>query len=459
MKHIAKVFLLSLSVALLLDGAWSQEPRPAGTTPQGTKKPAAKASVEKKAGAKASATKKTAKEASRTLVPWGAKQLPVINAINRMRLLKQNNKWSEVNQLSFKVIEVGARAGDLKEKKALLGAGYWYQALIRGREARPDEAMKNLKVAVENGFENPMEMMDEEALTVLHDRDDFKAIVSDLSKRLDERMRKKFTQLTNNMLEPKASVEAHPWSPDLKTLDGQPFWKVGSPSAVIVTRVHHDGLPKLLALLGQTPPGKMPSLGVVFYQVDAKDDARTRQTVEYVLGLREKKLLDPTIPCAIVGQDVYAELTGGKGSLVERYQAAMQGVRAAAAQGEAEEETGEGDDTGPSFNYFPLLVFFDGNGVPVNAMGGIPADWQLSEALSRFQETAGKAVPPPEAKKEEPPKPEESPAKPAAEVPKAPETPPPAPEAPKPEEPEKTAPPPAPATPPAPPENPPPARE
>ena len=348
-------------------------------------------------------------------IEWQGKPLPKFQALNRMRLMAQQGLWENLDRLSALAVTF--------DDKQLLAAGHWYRALLAGRANDPDLAMAHLQLATKNGFENASMMTEEESLLCVQPRDDFQAMVKDLSTTLDRRMRDKFQKYTDTAFRAK-EVEARPWQPDLKKSDGQPLFTPGVPSVAILTRTFHDGLPKLLSVLGAFEVERKAKLPVslIFYQYEADDSVQKDQTQEYVQKLGAEAA---ALPWTVIGRDAYKGLTAelqrrdaAFRKLIEPQAAAKKD--AAAKKNVAAESSGEEKVT-PFFNHFPMLVFFDGAASPLYALEDVPADWQLQYAVGQFEGAVGKIEAPEEKPVEEKrpaeaPKPEEE--KKPAEAPK-----------------------------------------
>ena len=404
MRAVSSAFFAAVLVAALL---------PAGCAPKEGEIKDPKLLDKKVAG----------KKADKDKIPW-TPPLSKIQGLNRMRLQAQNAQWDNLDKLSAICVTY--------DDKDLLAFGHWYRALVSGYRNLPDQAMAHIQLAKQYGFKNADLMVSADVLGPVQDKEEFQAIVKDLSEKLENEMRGKFQKFTDAAFGPQAA-KAEPWRPDLKTADGQPFFEPGKPSVAVLSRIHHDGLPKALAALkeAQTKVAVPVPVGVIFYQLDSDDEARKAQTKKYAEALGLK------LPWAIVGQKDYAALTSGLASrdravkvalgLVPAEEAAPKAEAPKAEAKKATKKSGGGEEAdagGPEFsplsyfNAFPVIVFFDGAGAPVHALEGVPLDWQAAVALEKFQAAVKPAGAP------EVPATAGAPVTPEApEAPKSPETP------------------------------------
>jgi hypothetical protein len=192
-------------------------------------------------------------------------------------------------------------------------------------------------------------------------------------------------------------IASSPWMPDLKTIDGQPFFTPGAPMIVVLSRIHHDGFPKILEVLAAAQADEqLPApIGIIFYQLDPEDSLRIQQTKRYV----ESHQI--SYPWAIIGKADKARLND---DLMARDQAIKELLR---PELKNKQQRAALLDEEPFWNqsffiYFPILILFDGTGAPVYAQGGVPKLWEAEVALKAFGETVAKAEPPKEEPQEEP---------------------------------------------------------
>jgi hypothetical protein len=379
MKHLRLAVIACSILGLVIPAACGQEASAPGG---GEGKPA------KAAGAKAAGKKATGKTAAAgTTIDWDGKPLDATKAANRLRLLKQVNKWDRVEVLARKCIEAG--------EPKFMSRGFFYMAMIQAQAGKLDEAMESVRKAVENGFKNAADF-DSVEFSALQEREDFNKLISDLTKQLEKEMREKFRAEVDAAF--KAREGAPTWAPKLIVSD-EAAWAPGQPWIGLLTRVHHDGLPKALAALKAYEESKAKKVPVrlLFYQYDLSDGPRVQQTSLYAKDLALEFKLG--YPHAVMGRESYKSLL----DLV------APPPKAGKAGGDGE---GEEEGTLPRMvNYFPVMVFFDKAGIPVFALDGVPADWQLDYALAKFAEVFPPPPPPPPPK-EEPkaePKAEETP--------------------------------------------------
>lgn len=325
-------------------------------------------------------------------IPWEPKNLGKAQVLNRMRLLAQNGKWEPLDRLSSMAIGY--------DDKDLLAFGHWYRAILAGRARRADEAMAHLQVAVKFGFKNADDMLSNENLALLAEREDFVQLAQGLKDQLARDLREHFERLTDATLEAEASTE--PWKPEVSSDRSEPLFVPGRPAIAVVARTHHDGLPKALDVLkealAKSAGSEAPfSTALVLYEYDPRpggDPAKTLKRAADYLGTLTKSHAVPE-RWGIVG---HKDLLRLREALVQRDRAAREKKPAAVPPSELPP---------PTFAYFPLTVFFDGAGKPLYAIEAVPELWQIEYAVARFAKTIPASAPEekPAAEPERPPEP------------------------------------------------------
>ena len=101
-----------------------------------------------------------------------------------------------------------------------------------------------------------------------------------------------------------AKAEKKNWKPALKTSAGEAFWPEGSPSIVVLSRIHHDGLNKFLQRFEKVVARKAPGipLRLVFYQHKEDNKTRLDQTTDYA------KALGSASPYSVIDRSQYLAL-------------------------------------------------------------------------------------------------------------------------------------------------------
>lgn len=261
-------------------------------------------------------------------IKWvaGGKFNQATKVVGRFGRLQRNELWGPLPGYSFGGIDYLADEvlalnldtfeGTEKIRKEVLTMqryAYFYKARSRGRKVggrkATEEELKaikdDLKKAVELGYTNPDEIRNakKELYQILED-----AEVVELLKNLDDKAEKQklagYSKETTKGFTIFSKAEKKNWKPGLKTNAGETFWPEGSPSIVILSRIHHDGLNKFLqrfeTVVSQKAPG-MP-LRLAFYQHKEDNKARAEQTTGYV------KDLGSTLPYSIIDRGQYLAL-------------------------------------------------------------------------------------------------------------------------------------------------------
>ncbi|MGQ9589702.1 MAG: hypothetical protein ACUVYA_05335 [Planctomycetota bacterium] len=333
-------------------------------------------------------------------IPWEPKNLGKAQVLNRMRLLAQNGRWEPLDRLSSMAIEY--------DDKDLLAFGHWYRAILRGRARRADEAMAHLQVAVKFGFKNADDMLSNENLAFLAEREDFIQLAQGLKDQLARDLHEYFERLTDATLEAEASTE--PWRPEVVSDRPEPLFAPGRPAIAVVARAHHDGLPKALDVLRDALAKSAGweaqfSTALVLYEYDPRpggDPAKTVKRAANYLGTLTKSHAVPE-RWGIVGHEDLLRL---REALLQRDLAAREKKPSAVPKSELPP---------PTFACFPLTVFFDGGGTPRYAIEAVPELWQVEYAVARFAKTVS-ANAPEEKPAAEPGAPPELPPEPKAEA-------------------------------------------
>lgn len=309
-------------------------------------------------------------------IPWIGTSFNKQQTLNRMRALSQKGEWEKVDRLSSSAIAY--------DDKDLLAYGHWFRAILAGRAGNANEAMAHLQVAVKFGFKNADEIASNENLRLLAEREDFIQLVDGLRKQLDRELHEYFEKLVDSTLE--VSEVSVPWKPEVLSKSPEPLFAPGTPSIVIVSRTHHDGLPKSLDALRDgiakvLPGGKSFDVRLILYEYDPKaggDPAKALERAEqYVQALAKEHAVPER--WGMIGHEDFVRL---RDALFQRDRA----VREKKPSGLPQTEVPL-----PTFNCFPLMVFLDREGVPVLALEPTPEPWQLEYALRRYVEKVASA--------------------------------------------------------------------
>ena len=342
--------------------------------------------------------RKKAAEGAEVLV-WNDQPLTEIKVVQRLMRLNKAGAWEpdRLPKLARMAVET--------DRKLLKQLGHWYLALTAGREGNPPQALEHLKSAVSLGYSNVGEIVDANEFSELRENPEFKALVEELTRKVEKEARDRFTARTDASFAASREDAGSPWVPDLKAASGRPLWQKG-PAIVIVTRVHHEGFEKLLGRLKEIPAEKAKGvrLSVLFYQDDPANERRAAQAREYADKVAKK--LGVEISHAVIGRKDYKDLDA---RMLARHEKVAAAVAPAAASAD---EDGAADPSGGPLNVFPLILGFFGNqGEFQHAICGVPELWQLEYALGKLTEAVTAA---PEESREEPePAPEPKPAEPA----------------------------------------------
>ena len=100
-------------------------------------------------------------------------------------------------------------------------------------------------------------------LYALHGMPEYEQLLADLRAKAENKLQDDYRQAVNGELAVAAKISLEPWQLDVKTAGGtidRPFLAPGKPMAVVVSRVHHDGLEKLLPVLKEVWPEFSASL-------------------------------------------------------------------------------------------------------------------------------------------------------------------------------------------------------
>ena len=268
-------------------------------------------------------------------IEWDGKVLKGPALIKRFYRLKKSNQWDPKRLPHY--CDLAVATGD----PTLIQYATWYQALIAGHAGDDALAKAKLLEAVNLGYTNVIEMEAAEELAQIREDPELQPLFDRLRKELAELLQREFEHGINGGFAATQTSPPQPWNPALQTLDGQPFWS-GRQMLVTVSRIHHAGFEKQLPLIAKA--GSRVPVGVIFWQYDATDEARTQQTIAYA------KKMCPSVRCAIVGRDPYVEL---RSLLMGHFKTAVDAVRDA--------HVGEASKPGadPVFTEsLPFTVFF-----------------------------------------------------------------------------------------------------
>ncbi|HVR75397.1 MAG TPA: hypothetical protein VMT52_13765 [Planctomycetota bacterium] len=307
-----------------------------------------------------------------------------VQIIKRMGRLKKSSQWGaeRLPKLCQLALETG--------RPRLKVYATWYQALIAGHEGKTDLAVEKLKEAVRLGYLNVIEIQEIPELADARERSEVAALIASIGKDLAVRMKTDFETGVEAGLAAGKAADSDRWRAELKTTAGESFWREGEAMIVAVARIHHPGFEQQVPFLRKMAE-KVP-VGVIFWQQDEGDEARIRQSVDYM-----KRLGLSSWPCAVIGRDAYLELR----SAVEKHFSTAAKARPVTDE-EADEEVFR--------EALPYTVFVDSRGVLAHSLLGVLLDWQSDYALRRFVETFPAPAPPPlEETRPDEEKPETSP--------------------------------------------------
>ena len=280
---------------------------------------------------------------------------------------------------------------DIREMKAY---AYFYRARSRGRKVDKEnpsseqlaEVKDDLGKAVEFGYTNHQEILgSKKELHFFFDEDgeiddpDFEELIKSLEEKAYKRIREGYPKQVSAGFALFAKAEKKTWRPELKSPGGELFWPAGSPSIVVLSRIHHDGYNKFIGRIEKVADakGSKSAVRTAFYQLRADNKARLAQTAIYV------KDLGTTSPYCVIDRAQYKEL---RATLKGRYEdgAAKEGKKDAV------------------FDIFqPVMIFFDSSGVPLYQTNGILENWQIEAVLAEFTAATGSGAPEEKAEPED----------------------------------------------------------
>ena len=270
-------------------------------------------------------------------IEWvaGGKFSQSTKVVGRFGRLQRNELWGPlpgysiggIDYLADEVLALDLETfeGDEKTRKDVLTMqryAYFYKARSRGKKVgdtngngirdigdATEEEIKqikdDLKKAVELGYTNPDEIRnaEKELFYILED-----AEIVELLKDLDDKAEKRrlagySTEITKGF-SIFTKAEKKNWRPALKTTAGEAFWPEGSPSIVVLSRIHHDGLNKFLQRFEKVVARKAPGipLRLVFYQHKEDNKTRLDQTTDYA------KALGSASPYSVIDRSQYLAL-------------------------------------------------------------------------------------------------------------------------------------------------------
>ena len=277
----------------------------------------------------------------------------------------------------------------VNDLKSLHAYAHFYNARLMGRSlfynppAEETEREKTrrailaeIKMARELGYTNHKEIEGAKELFPVQLDPEFKKIIRELAEQAEVGLQQGYRKRVDAALALFATGDvAGAWKPALLTIDKdpRPFWpQEAGPSAVVVSRIHHDGLAKFLGTLNKVSAefsGKI-DFGVAFYQIFGDDPKRHRQSREWrdELGIR--------LPCTVIDRAQFRELRSLlKGKFDSGQKKAMDAAKAA----------GKKSKSAASYEIFqPVIVFLDAEGKPVFQTNGVLRDWQLRYVVEQL---------------------------------------------------------------------------
>lgn len=349
------------------------------------------------------------------------------DVIKRFGRLQRNDIWDPpagysiggIDYLGKQVLLLDEDKFDSDETKnnirKLKSYAYFYKARSLGNQANSrnptDEDLgkiiEDLKKAVDLGYSNHREILGaEKELHHVFKQPKFVAMIDQLAKDANKRIRENFPKKIDAGFTLYAKAEKKAWKPDIKTRgSGEAFWPAGAASIVVLCRIHHDGYNKFIGPLEKITDarGMGGALRTLFYQFKADDQARLKQTDEYVAKLKEK---DPGIssPYAVIDRGQYKALRD-------------------TLKGRFDDGSTKSGNKNAVFDIFqPAIIFFDADGVPLYLTNGVLESWQIENVLTRFATATGSGAPvkkPAPAEVKTPEKPAEKPAEKPTEPPPA----------------------------------------
>jgi hypothetical protein len=273
--------------------------------------------------------------------------------------------------------------------KSLHAYAHFYNARLMGRnlffypptdEAKRQEGrdaiLAEIEEAVKLGYTNHKELEGATELFPVQLDSRFTQLIKTLGEKAEQEMQKGYRQrVDQNFARYAKSDAAGAWKPALFTVDETPtpFWpQKAGPSAVVVCRIHHDGLEKFLDTLNKVSanfPGKV-DFGIAFYQIFGDDPTRHRQSRQWrdELGIR--------LPCTVIDRAQFRELRSLlKGKFDDGQKKEIEATKAA----------GKKPKPAESYEIFqPVIVFLDAAGKPVFQTNGVLRDWQLHYVVEQF---------------------------------------------------------------------------
>ena len=287
----------------------------------------------------------------------------------------------------------------VKDFNEMRGYALFYKARLDGRNLffnppaddaatleKKNQMLKDLQEAASLGFRNPKEFDGSRELFLLQQDTGepgkaYKALVAELAEEAEKKLRDGDKKRQDKLFARLAKGTKDHWKPALETVDGKPFWPEGDkPSAIVVTRIHHDGLVKYLPTLEQINKqfGDKVHIGVAFYQLFADDAARTAQSKAWRDGLKT------SLPCAVLDRTKFREL---RKVLQTQFESGRDAEAAAAPPPPAPKAGKKAPPKKPveSYEIFqPIIVFLKPSGEPVYQTNGVLRDWQLAYAVEKF---------------------------------------------------------------------------
>lgn len=311
-------------------------------------------------------------------IPWddGAVLQGESEIIKRFGRFERNALWGKMERLARACLD----RSDVASER-LQGLANWYMARVEGQKIRGQyseveerrreligRALPLLQKA-KKGFNNYQAFLEAKEFYDLHGTEEFDRLIAELKANAETKLRGDYQRAVEAELAAVKDLTGESWPQQLKTVPNEPFWKPGEPSVVVVSRIHHDGLDKLLANLSPRLKGPAPlPLGILFHQFRLGDTGRRQQTANYME--RWQGLLGSEVPWTITDRAGFGAI---EDLLAERH-AKMQEL----LEPDQKKRT--------TFTFFdPVVVFLDAQGTPMFHANGVLLEWQLDILLEHLK--------------------------------------------------------------------------